>query len=222
MPYKRRAPRRRRKRPSVAKLVKNILAKQTEVKHRFITAATNFNNVGYGLCVHDFISPGVAVSERVGDRVNMLSLMMNSKMESSTRDGGTFRLLLVETRRPLEPITLTPTFYNIRPLFDNSVASVGPVAASLDFDWVKKVYVDKRYTFNQMRNADSNGDLPILSKFCKWYKGFGKQGRRIIYDQDTATPAVALSKTYIYCCFVADNDISVTPSIYLKIRYTDA
>lgn len=208
-----------RKKKNISTIVKRAVAaeakKNVEVKHRFITYSTDIDSNGYGLQVHDFISQGTGVGNRVGSRINMLSLNMNSRMQTDSSNGGTLRILVLETRRPLAFQVLNQR-YDIRPLFDTSAATVGHVAASLDYDWVKKVYLDKRIHFSQTVAGST------YSKFVKFHKSFGN-GKKIIYDQDTVAPAVTLTKTYLYVCFVSDNQMNadIEPSIYLKLRYTD-
>lgn len=210
----------RRRRTNVRSLVqKAVLAhakKTVEVKHKYLISQSDINSTGYGLQVHDWIDAGTGVDARIGSRINMLSLMMTSRMSTTSTNGGSLRVMVVETRRPLAWLVLNSR-YDIRPLFDNSAGTVGQVAASLDYDWVKRVYHDRRYSFNQLVSAGT------LTKFIKFYCKFGANGKKIIYDQDTLAPAINDTKTYIYVCFCVDNvmNSSVVPKSYLKMRYTD-
>lgn len=201
---------------SVRRVVKDMLSKQLEMKHRFVTTGTNITQDGFGVSVHDFIDQGVAVHERIGDRINAMTLSMNGRFGCTATNGGSFRVFCVETRRPLAFITLNST-YDIEPLFDQSETTVGRVAASFDWDWVKRVYHDKRYTFNQTVAGNE------VTKYIKYNVRFGKNGKRIVYDQDTVAPALVKTKTYIYCCYVIDNvmNVQLRNSSVFKLRYID-
>lgn len=210
----------RRRKTNVSSMVKKAVlahAKKTvEVKHKYLTSASAINATGYGFQVHDWIDAGTGVADRIGSRINMISLAMTSRMSTDSTNGGSLRVLVVETRRPLAWLVLNSR-YDIRPLFDNSAGTVGQVAASLDFDWVKRVHHDRRYTFNQMVSGAT------LTKFIKFYIKFGASGKRIVYDQDTLAPAINDTKTYVYVCFCIDSGMNsnVTPNTYLKMRFTD-
>lgn len=209
-----------KRRTNVSTLVKNAVhayAKKTvEVKHKNVNFGTDIDDDGYALQVHDFVNSGTGTDQRIGARINMLSLALNSRMSTRSTNGGSLRVLVVETRRPLAFIVLNQS-YDIRPIFDASAGSVGRVAASLDYDWVRRVYHDRRYTFNQLVTAGT------ITKYIKFYVKFGKTGKRLIYDQTTIAPAITETKSYVYCCFVVDDVMNdeVTPRMLLKIRYTD-
>lgn len=209
-----------RRRTNVRTLVKKAVlahAKKTvEVKHKYLTSASAINSTGYAFQVHDWIDAGTGVADRIGSRINMLSLAMTSRMTTDSTNGGSLRVMVLETRRPLAWLVLNSR-YDIRPLFDNSAGTVGQVAASLDYDWVKRVYHDRRYTFNNTVSGAT------MTKFIKFYQKFGASGKRIIYDQDTLAPAINDAKTYIYVCFTIDSGMNanVVPNTYLKLRFTD-
>lgn len=201
---------------SVRKVVQSILAKQIEMKHRFVTTTSTIDEDGFGISLHDFIVQGAGTNNRIGDRINAMTLSMNGRFGSSATNGGSFRVFCVETRRPLAFLTLNST-YDISPLFDQSVSTVGKVAASFDWDWVKRVYHDKRYTFNQQVVGNE------VSKYIRYNVNFGKNGKRIVYDQDTVAPAITFTKTYLYCCYVIDDQMNSdlrNRSVY-KLRYID-
>lgn len=202
---------------SVRKVVASMLAKQIEMKHKFVTSNSNVSSDGFGLSLHNFIDPGTGVNDRIGDRINAMTISMNGRFGSSATNGGSFRVFCVETRRPLAFISLGSNTFDLAPLFDQSEAAVGRVAASFDWDWVKRVYHDKRYTFNQTVTGNET------TKFIRYNIRFGKNGKRIVYDQDTVAPATTMTKTYIYVCYVIDDAMNTqlrNSSVY-KLRYID-
>lgn len=206
--------------------VSKALADTVEVKHNNLGwTADAFSDRPYGINPIDYINQGESTQERVGNRINLLSLNMrvNSTLEATQQTSTQrVRVCLVETREPLPTVTVGQTQqYDARKVFDNTSTTLG-ANNFFDTDTVKKIHFNRMMTYNQLV-ADQQ-----LIKYCNIYKKFGKLGKKIYYDGDSSggNQLGVNTKTYLYFVIVSDKLSSDAnpPNVIVnwKCRYTDS
>lgn len=209
--------RRRRGNKGLAKLVRKevqrINAKNTEVKHREVSASYSVSDTPLGYNFLEYIGQGDGALNREGNRINLLSHSMRLNIRAE-QPYNNIRIMVLETRDPL-PYSLTDFKY------DGSEVLSSPglgVNSSLDFDTVKKVYYDRTIQVKQL----ANGVNPTF--YVRKYLKFGKLGKKIFYDGNTTGVNSGNMRSHIYVLLMSDSSIVPHPSINAGhyMRFTDS
>lgn len=204
------------RRQNLRKLVRNEIqaqeAKTTEVKHKQISYGINPSTTPYGYNMYEYLTLGDSASARVGNRINVLSQSMRVNIEAE-QPYNNVRVMLVETRQPL-PYNSVLGLYDGASVLQSTTLGVN---SALDFDLVKKVYMDRTYQIAQL----ANGANPV--KYLKKYIKHGKNGKRIFYDGNTTGLNSGNIRTHMYLLFMSDSSVIPHPRVAggHYFRFTD-
>lgn len=202
------------------KAVKDALKKQLEVKrYTFAWDITigntvlNWNPIGINLL--DYIDQGTDGNERIGNKINLLSASLRLNAEQADVPYNQMRILVVETRQPLELDTVG-TYYSCLPLFKD-IDRLG-LNSFINMNLVKKIYMDRMVTLRVL--PDDNSDVKFVKKYIKFSRG----GKKCVYDGDTSLTLGENTRTFLYFVAVSDSSSPTHPRLNMvwENRFTDA
>ena len=202
------------------KAVQSVLRKQLELK-KFTFAwgisvgntPLNYNPIAINL--FDYINQGLESDDRVGDRIRAMRLSLRINSESGDTPFNQMRYCIVETRETL-PLDTAGTYYSAISIFDK-MATLG-LNSFFDYDIVKKVYMDKLVTLNQLVTG-----APVV-KFMRKTLNFGKNGKPVVYNGALTGTLGEANQTNLYFVAVSDSNLVPHPrtNTVWKVSYTDA
>lgn len=188
------------------KVVNSTLKKRMEVKKFYTNGSHSVLTSGVLAIPLEGIAFGTGANDRIGDRLNVLSMNMRMNWENGDPN-NTVRILCVETYDTYVPTTAVGLFNPVTTPF------VGTINSQVNRQIVKRVLYDKTFNLNPNYSGASK------FKYAKGYVKFGKDGKHIQYVDGVTAP----SEGHIMWAFVSDSIIAPSPRLQyaLETRYID-
>lgn len=198
------------------KAVRNELAKMVEVKKFYFASNASVDLDGITLGPLLGISVGTNDDERLGNQINLLSMSARMNLQSGGNNTNTIRVMLLQVYSPANSLG---TVYTVPDLFNPiQYSSVGAINANVNRKIVQRVMVDKTIQLNPYNSLDT------VFHYRKFYKSFGKIGKRIQYEEGEAGGNNLVTKGHFLWVWVSNNPPGVTPpriNYCAETRYTD-